>query len=241
MRKLHSTDSTNLYIRRHIGKGDPLPDMFIVYADEQTAGRGQKGNSWESEAGKNIIFSLLCHPSFVSPAHQFILSQCIALAIAETLGEYTDDITVKWPNDIYWKNKKISGTLIECDLQGSRISNCIIGSGININQTVFLSDAPNPVSLKMITGKDYDTLSVLQQVIDRFQHYYSLAREGKDTTIAETYMRNLYRRNCFHKYEDTTGVFTAQIHSIEPSGHLVLQTPDGTLRRYEFKEVKFLP
>ncbi len=237
---LQSTDSTNSYLRRLIAEGKDLPDMTVVTAFEQTAGRGQKGNSWETEPGKNVIFSLLCHPVFVRPSQQFVLSQCIALAIAETLSEYTDGITVKWPNDVYWRDKKISGTLIECDLQGCKISNCIIGSGININQTVFRSDAPNPVSLKQITGVDHDADTILAQTVERFTSLYDLLRKGKDSVIAERYMKCLYRREGFYYYEDADGRFSARIHSIEPSGHLVLQTVDGSLRSYEFKEVRFI-
>ncbi len=235
---LFSTDSTNLYIRRLIEKGGPLQDMTVVSAFEQTAGRGQKGNTWETEPGKNIIFSLFCRPSFVAPVRQFVLSQCIALAIADVLSEYTEGITVKWPNDIYWHDKKISGTLIECGLQGNAISWCIIGSGININQTQFLSDAPNPVSLKMITGKEYDTDVLLQQVIERFSYFYDMLRNGGEAGIAELYMRRLYRSDGYYPYEDSEGRFNARIHSIEISGLIVLEDSVGCLRRYEFKEVR---
>ncbi len=237
---LSSTDSTNLYLRRLIEEGKNLPDMTVVTAFEQTAGRGQKGNSWETEAGKNIVFSLLCHPSFLPPSRQFVLSQCIAIAIADTLSEHIEGITVKWPNDIYWNDKKISGTLIECALQGCTINTCIIGSGVNINQTEFRSDAPNPVSLKQITGKDYDTQLLFEQIINRFTSLYETLRNGGEEVVAKQYMQRLYRRNGYHLYEDKNGRFLAQIHSIEPSGHIVLQTSEGELRNYEFKEVRFV-
>ncbi len=243
---LTTVDSTNTFIREMltdestggVSSANSLPGMTLVIADEQTHGRGQAGNSWEAEKGKNIIFSLLCHPNFVQPSRQFLLSQCIALSIQQTLSEYTDGVTVKWPNDIYVNDKKISGTLIECDLMGKCISNCIIGTGININQTVFNSDAPNPTSLKMITGYDIEREEVLSKVIEHFLNLYEMIRDGKEEQIHTLYMNNLYRREGFHLYSDVRGEFLAEIADIEPTGHLRLRFENGTIVRYEFKEVK---
>ena len=130
--RLHSTDSTIDFLK-HYRPVSPK-DMILVTADFQTAGRGQAGNSWESEAGKNLLFGLLFHPREVEANRQFILSQAVALSICETLSDYAEDIRIKWPNDIYWKDRKICGMLIENTLVGRCIENCIIGAGININQ-----------------------------------------------------------------------------------------------------------
>ena len=242
MKRIHldTVTSTNSYIREQLDFGTILPEMWLVDSDEQTAGRGQKGNSWETEKGKNLTFSILCHPHFVSPARQFILSKAIALSIQQTLAEFADDFTVKWPNDVYWKDKKISGTLIECDLVGRCIGNCIVGSGVNINQEKFLSDAPNPVSLKNITGKEYDREEILDKIVTRFLSFYTDIKEGKEAGLTELYMHNLYRREGFHLYQDCNHSFEAEIADIEPSGHLVLRKHDGTTQRFEFKEVKFI-
>lgn len=235
---LDTTDSTNSHLRRMIDNGAELSDYTVVYATEQTSGRGQRGNSWESEPGKNAIFSLLYSPIAIPATRQFILSQVIALSIADTLSKYTEGISIKWPNDIYWHDKKISGTLIECDLKGKNVCTCIIGCGVNINQTEFLSDAPNPVSLKMITGMTYDPLAIIKEIVDEFQNIYRNASIG---SIIARYMQKLYRNDgLLHAYEDANGPFLASIHSIEPTGHLLLQTADGDIRRYEFKEVKFI-
>jgi BirA family biotin operon repressor/biotin-[acetyl-CoA-carboxylase] ligase len=236
--RLQTTDSTNSHLHRLLAEGQSLPEMTIVSTVEQTAGRGQKGNSWESEPGKNAIFSILLHPTHIPAMGQFILSQAIALAIAETLSGHTDSISIKWPNDIYWHDKKISGTLIECDLRGKNISNCIIGCGININQTLFVSDAPNPVSLKQITGKDHDTASIISEVADRLLNIYNNVSADD---IRAAYMQRLYRNDgSLYPYEDDNGTFQARICGIEPTGHLLLQTHDGEMRRYEFKEVRFV-
>jgi BirA family biotin operon repressor/biotin-[acetyl-CoA-carboxylase] ligase len=232
---LDTIDSTNSYVRRMISQGEATPELTLVDADCQTAGRGQTGNSWESADGQNVQFSLVCHPSFLLASQQFLLSQAIALAVAETVGG-----TVKWPNDIYVGDRKISGTLIECDLSGHQVETCIIGTGINVNQTQFLSDAPNPVSLSQLTGRQYDREQILRAVVDRFAYLYAMLRQGDVELVRRLYMQCLYRREGLHPFADARGRFMARIHAIEPTGHLLLQTDGGDVRRYEFKEVKFL-
>ena len=161
--RLAETDSTNNYLREQCAK-DRLPEGSLVIADFQTAGKGQVGNSWESEAGKNLMFSILLYPDFLPANRQFLISQIASLSVKETLDEYTDSVTVKWPNDIYWKDRKICGMLIENDLSGHNLYCSIIGIGINLNQAVFRGDAPNPVSLFQIIGKEVDR----EEVLDRF-------------------------------------------------------------------------
>ena len=236
-RRIHlsSVDSTNNYVRRLLDAGEELPDLTLVDADEQTAGRGQRNNVWESEAGRNVQFSLVCHPSFLVAYEQFLLSEVIALAVAETVGG-----EVKWPNDIYVGDRKISGTLIECDLGGQSIKTCIIGTGINVNQTVFRSDAPNPVSLCQLTHREYDREEILQAVVVRFASLYQLLQEGGADTLHHMYLQCLYRREGWHLYEDSKGHFEAEISNVEPTGHLLLRRRDGQVSRYEFKEVKFV-
>ena len=223
--------------------GDQIEGMTLVVAEAQTAGRGQTGNHWESEAGKNLTFSLLFHPDFVLASEQFILSQCIALSVWHALIDYVpaeNALTIKWPNDIYVDDRKICGTLIECDLQGKHISNCIIGTGLNVNQTVFHSDAPNPVSLKQLTGKEHDREAILDSIVAHFQLLYEQVLGGHSADIRKEYMQHLYRREGFHTYRDVRGEFLAEIADIEPTGHLLLRFENGNVCRYEFKEVQFL-
>ena len=150
--RLDETNSTNNYLRELLA-GDALPEGSLVIADFQTAGKGQVGNSWESEARKNLMFSLLLYPDFLPANRQFLISQIASLSVKETLDGYIDSVTVKWPNDIYWKDRKICGMLIENDLSGQHLYCSVIGIGLNINQEVFRSNAPNPVSLTQITGR----------------------------------------------------------------------------------------
>ena len=240
---LATVDSTNNFLRRKLDEGYKAEEMLVVSTDNQTTGRGQRGNSWESESGKNLTFSILTHPSFLPAARQFIISQTMALAIIRLLKTisppHSHRFTVKWPNDIYYDDNKLGGTLIECDLQGKNIDNCIIGTGLNVNQTQFVSDAPNPISLRQIFGREFDRNMLLTTIIKEFADIYSQLKDGEATAFRKEYTANLYRREGFHPYADAHGTFNARIAGIEESGHLLLIDDEGTTRRYEFKEVRF--
>ncbi len=234
--RLLETDSTNNYLREQCAKAR-LPEGSLVIADFQTAGKGQVGNSWESEAGKNLMFSILLYPDFLPANRQFLISQIASLSVRETLMVYTDSVTVKWPNDIYWKDRKICGMLIENDLSGQYLYSSVIGIGLNINQEIFRSDAPNPVSLYQITGRTYDRKEVLTRFLRIFFRYYSLLLQEKEEEIRVAYMAALYHGDGYHPYADEKGLFEACIHAIEPTGHLILRLHDGEQRKYAFKEV----
>ena len=151
---ISETDSTNRWLReRNVFEGDGAEPDMVVVADFQTAGRGCGTNSWESERGSNLLFSILLHPKDIKANQQFLISEIIALALAETIAKRVGEgVSIKWPNDIYWHDRKLCGILIEHRLSGDTIAESIIGVGLNVNQTVFVSNAPNPVSLKQITG-----------------------------------------------------------------------------------------
>ena len=232
------TTSTNTYLKELVLSGEK-PEGFTVYTDYQNAGRGQRGNLWESEHSKNLLFSTLLYPKQLRAADQFILSQIVSLAIKDILSQYTTDISVKWPNDIYWKDKKVVGILIENGIVGEYLSHTVIGVGININQDVFVSDAPNPVSLRQITGMEYSIENILRQVIGRILFYYQSLPEAKES-IQEQYKKSLFRREGFYPFEDKTGKFVARIKDIETSGLLELELQDGEIRTYAFKEVRYI-
>lgn len=236
--RLEETHSTNQYLREWMER-EPLAEGTVVMADFQTAGRGQTGNSWESEKNKNLMFSILLYPDFLPANRQFLISQIVALSVKDTLSCYIDHITVKWPNDIYWKDRKICGILIENDLSGQNLYCSVIGIGINLNQSVFRGDAPNPVSLFQITGKEYDREEVFARFLHIFFDYYLLLLKEEQEKIKQTYMTALYRKEGFYFYSDANGIFEARVHAIEPTGHLVLRLKDGTVRKYAFKEVSY--
>ena len=235
---LQSTDSTNNFLRGYVM--DDSDDMVVVKADYQTAGRGQGANKWESEDGKNLLFSLLVRPHTVPVASQFLLSMTMAVALREALGGYAEGFELKWPNDIYWHNSKISGTLIETTVSGKGLGRCIFGVGINVNQQTFVSNAPNPVSLSSITGHEEDVTELLGCVVKAFCKYYVMLAAGRYAEISALYHAALYRRHGFHAYRDADGTFDAAIVEVEDDGHLVLRDRDCRIRRYAFKEVQFL-
>ena len=225
---IDETDSTNRWLREQGGE-----ENVVVWADYQTAGRGCGTNHWESERGKNLTFSMLLHPHDVPAQKQFRISRAISLAICKALGQHIGDLSIKWPNDIYWRDGKIGGILIEVTLLGNKVKDCIIGIGLNINQRVFRSDAPNPVSMWQICEQETDCEQLLQEILQAFQEY--MCKSNKDE-----YQSMLYRRKGFHPYADKDGAFMAEIIDVEDDGHLLLRDDNGQLRRYAFKEVTFV-
>ena len=236
---LPETDSTNRYLQNLL-KSEDLTNETLVWTDFQTAGRGQLGNSWESEAGKNLMFSLLFYPKRLPANRPFVIAELAALCVKHVLDKFVPDITVKWPNDVYWHDRKIGGVLIENSLSEGLISRSVIGIGLNINQEQFCSNAPNPVSLKQITGTTYDRMNILEQLRLSFhalrEQFEAEGMEG----IHREYLQALYRREGFYLFSDANGTFEACIRHVELSGHLVLERPDKTLSRYAFKEVNYL-
>ena len=211
-----------------------------MVADFQTAGRGCGTNSWESERGKNLTFSLRLHPADLPANCQFVVSMANALALKRALDGYVDGISIKWPNDIYWRDRKICGTLIETTLKGNRVGECIIGTGINVNQQVFLSDAPNPVSLFQILGHEVPVEEVMEAVLDALDEELTAVLHGAAGETRERYHASLYRRQGFHAYRDARGLFEAEILEVEDDGHLILRDRKGCVRSYAFKEVEFI-
>ncbi|WP_195595652.1 biotin--[acetyl-CoA-carboxylase] ligase [Coprobacter fastidiosus] len=237
---LNETHSTNSYLRELIMREKEQPEGTVVITDYQTAGRGQKGNSWESERGKNLTFSILLHPNHIPPGKQFILSQLISIAIVGVLKKYDRHFTIKWPNDIYWKEKKIAGMLIEVDLTGSSLSNAIIGIGININQRHFKSDAPNPVSLTQITGKEHNLSELLEKILDSIVDAYNKYSPDNEEEIRQKYMALLFRNKGVYPYLYGEEIFNASIEGIEPNGQLILKKENGSIHTFAFKEISFV-
>ena len=237
MKYIHiaETDSTNRYLRDY--HDDAEAGMVVVTTDFQTAGRGQGVHSWESERAKNLLFSVLIHPVNVAVADQFILSEVCALALKNALDAHTDGITLKWPNDVYWQDRKISGTLIETSVSSEGIKRCIFGVGVNVNQQVFRSDAPNPVSLCQIIGREVDRDELLHTIIDCLQGNLERLYGGEQDSFRRAYHESLYHREGFHPYRDTEGVFQAEIIGVTRDGHLHLRDDKGRERQYTFGEI----
>ena len=141
---------------------------------------------------------------------------------------------------VYWDDRKISGTLSECEINSRGVKSCIIGTGININQMQFLSDAPNPISLAQIMRREIPLRRILNAVLDAFSLYLDRVNNGDYESLHKEYMAVLYRRIGSYGYSDASGEFYARIEEVRPDGRLLLRRDDGTLSEYEFKEVKFI-
>ncbi|MCR5471090.1 BirA family transcriptional regulator, biotin operon repressor / biotin-[acetyl-CoA-carboxylase] ligase [Xylanibacter ruminicola] len=226
---IEETDSTNHWLKEH-GEGN-----MVVVADYQTAGRGCGSNSWESERGRNLTFSMLIHPENILAKEQFRITEVVSVAMCRMLQSYIyNKVEIKWPNDIYVGDKKICGILIENRLQGTEIKDSIIGIGLNVNQKEFKSDAPNPVSLYQLTGQETDLEEMLMAFLDCFDS------ELKSKTTCFTYREMLFRRGKDSLYRSKTTCFTARLTDVLPDGRLLLVDQEGRECTYAFKEIQFI-
>jgi BirA family biotin operon repressor/biotin-[acetyl-CoA-carboxylase] ligase len=236
---LEEVESTNQYLINLLESGT-VEEGTTVVSFNQTKGRGQKGNSWISEAEKNISYSIVIYPHHLSARNQFFIAQTVALAIKSFLEEFTKGISIKWPNDTYWKDQKIAGTLIESRLKGDLIDYAVIGIGININQETFPESLTNPVSLKQITGEDFDLKKLAELLHHKIKDALDNLNHEEETEILRYYLNALYRRDGFHPYKDSKGLFNARIRGINGTGKLILENEDGVLIEYAFKEIIFV-
>ena len=225
---IEETDSTNRWLKAH-GEGP-----MVVVADYQTAGKGCGTNSWESERGKNLTFSMLIHPTDIPASQQFRITEVVSVALCEVLEQYIGDVSIKWPNDIYMGDKKICGVLIENRLQGNVIVDSIIGIGLNVNQTEFVSDAPNPVSLRQLLGREIDREALLHDFLE------TLETVSSSETTYSAYRNKLFRMGKQAVFSDETGRFEGTIQDVETDGRLLIKDLSGQARRYAFKEVQFV-
>lgn len=235
---LDATTSTNEYLL-----SQNTQDNLCVVTDYQSAGKGMGTNVWESERGKNLLFSLLVHPLWLGIQKQYLMSMVQAVSLWEALSDYVENptlLTIKWPNDIYYKDCKLSGTRIDLNLQGMKIQDMVIGTGVNVNQLHFTGTTPNPVSLSQISGLTYSLSQILGSIIDAFERNYALLRSGAEQYIIRCYHEHLYRRVGMYRYRDIHGEFQAEMVGVASNGILTLRRADGTLSKYEFKELSIV-
>lgn len=239
---LAMTRSTSDVLRQMSAQGEANDDLTSVIADFQSAGRGQLGNSWESQDGKNLLISTIIHPADHDVARQFLISMAAALAVRDAVCAFLPQqlhnaVKIKWPNDVYVNDLKISGILVENQLRGRLISESIIGVGLNVNQVDF-SHAPNPASIKMFTATD----TPIADVADSFLRALRLRADAmSDPQLARDFWNCLYRADGdFHAFTDANGRFLARIASIDPDGRLHLELQDHSRRSFLFKEVEYV-
>ena len=240
-RHLDETDSTMSRIKLLPSESIPKDGAWLLTADYQTAGYGQKGTSWESDCGENLLFSFAFCPCAVKASEQFFLSEALALAVAEALSPCIGDCEVKWPNDVYHEDRKICGMLLQHTLSGDRIARTNVGVGVNVNQRAFRSDAPNPVSAWQIRHEEMSRKCLLESIISHFATHYTSICQHHSEQVHKAYLQRLYRRNGYHKYRDAEGhEFEAFISGISPLGVLSLSDRKGCERHFAFKEVAFV-
>jgi BirA family biotin operon repressor/biotin-[acetyl-CoA-carboxylase] ligase len=231
---------------------EELPHLYTIRTDFQTAGRGQAGNSWESEEGKNLLFSALLRYNNIRATEQWRLSMLVAVALWEVLANYLpqEQLSIKWPNDIYFGDKKLVGILIENSLSGQYVGYSIAGIGLNINQTEWRSNAPNPISMKQITGQEYKAEELMNEWVHAMGNWEAQSTEA----IQKTYLQHLYRREGWHTYVEREvsvaptaiaqsgieGAFLAMFSGITPQGELILRTTNNEEKTYHFKQIRFV-
>ena len=233
--------STNEYMQKLIENKD-YAEGLVITTDYQEKGKGHGNNTWESQKGQNLLFSLLLKPSFIEPSGQFALTECISLALVRSLKKIIPEktITIKWPNDIYIDNMKVGGILIQNTIRGNEIANTIAGIGLNVSQLTFPSELPNPISIRQVTGHEHNRDEVLQTILREIGEIYSRMPEaGYHKLMRSDYHENLYRFKEWSQFRDT-GVFRAMITGVDRFGQLQLMKESGEIFSYGYKEIEYV-
>ena len=218
----------------------PLPEGTVIMAEHQYAGRGQQQNKWLSQPGKNLTFSILLKPTFINAVHQFDLTRAISLGVHDALLPLLGDgLKIKWPNDIYYNDKKLGGMLIENMVQGERINNSVVGIGLNVNQDDFPEGVSNATSVKQILHKDYDLRLLLSEICSQIEGYYLHLKAGRIDFIRNAYLSRLYWLNVPHYFKAGDEVFEGIIDAVADNGLLQIKS-GGHTKTYNLKEIEFL-
>jgi BirA family transcriptional regulator, biotin operon repressor / biotin---[acetyl-CoA-carboxylase] ligase len=234
---LPSCQSTNDYLAQLL-QNQSLPEGSVVITDEQTAGRGQRGNTWVTSVGENLTFSIYLKPFFLNPMQQFDLNIAVALGVYDSLQYYLGDaLKLKWPNDVFVDTQKIGGILIENVLKNSVIESSIVGIGLNINQLCF--SVSMATSLKNITGKDWPLAYILHQVCQNIEVNYLKLKNGYIQQLRQRYTTVLYGLHQKRWFEADTEIFEGIIRGVTDFGLLKVEI-NQELRRFDLKEIRFL-
>jgi BirA family biotin operon repressor/biotin-[acetyl-CoA-carboxylase] ligase len=242
---LDKTDSTNNYLHGLLSAKPPA-EGFIVRAAEQYAGKGQRGSSWLSQPGANLTFSLLLEPRFLAVPDQFRLTQALALGIAGFVSSAVPNtsVAIKWPNDVYVNDRKIAGILVENILEKSLMKFCIAGIGLNVNQGSFDPSLPNPTSLKMLSGKDFDLDACLENICSCIEKFYLELRSNDYKGIDALYHKLLYKKDILSNFMLDGKPLQGTIKEVTPQGYLLINpknnTETGDSAIIEVRDIKHL-
>ena len=218
------------------------PEGIVVVCNYQTKGKGQRENSWESEDGKNLTFSILMRPVFLPAEKQFILSKIVSLAVYDYLKSINIEASIKWPNDIYIEDRKVTGILIENSIMGENISFSVAGIGLNLNQKQFSNKITNPISVIQKTGIITNIKDALNNLLLCFDRRYKMLKNGKLNDINTDYFNALYRSKGYHLYKQQCNekTFKAKIKDVLNTGELILEDENGITSQFAFKEIIFV-
>lgn len=238
---LDRVDSTNDEALRRIADID---NMSVIAAENQTAGKGQRGNTWESESGRNLTFSAVIKftgEHRLNISEQFILTVAATCAVADYLESHGVGCSIKWPNDIWHGKRKICGMLIENKVLGTELAASVIGIGINLNQKEFPGGLTNPVSLSMITGMEYDIKTELEKVLEFLSSRLSQIFTSRQS-LENDYLERLYQRGDIRDYRNlvTGEIFKGRILGAGPDGYLQMEMSDGSRASFGFKEIGYI-
>ena len=237
--ELESVDSTNNYAMARATAG-MASHGTLFFAYDQWAGKGQRGKTWTSIPGENIILSAVLQPVPLPVTQPFPLSACIALACRDFFSGYSGagDTTIKWPNDLYWRDRKAGGILIESSFKGNQWALAVAGMGININQVQFPATARNPVSLRQITGQVFDVVKLARDLGDCLDRRYAALESGKTALLVDEYNSHLYKRGQSVRLKKGTAVFETVVEGVSAQGELL--TRDVLERSFQFGEVEWV-
>jgi BirA family biotin operon repressor/biotin-[acetyl-CoA-carboxylase] ligase len=238
---LSKVDSTNNYLKTIASNSEPLPEGTVIMAEDQFAGRGQQDMVWIAEPKKNLTFSLLLKPGFLKINEQFILNMLVCMAIKSALTKYIpEDISIKWPNDIYYKDQKLGGILIENLISGTAYKSAIIGIGLNVNQQLFASHlVEKATSIRQILQDDVDLIKLLGEICSLIESSYLRLKSGNYIDLKQNYLANLYKFNKEAWYKQGDLVFQGQITEVTDAGLLVIMS-NGSRQLYNFKEIQYV-
>ena len=237
---LKEVDSTNTFLKNLLANSEPVTEGTVIMAEHQYAGRGQHQNKWLAQPGKNLTFSVLLKPSFLKAVQQFDLTRAISCGVYNALYKVLgSQVKIKWPNDLYYGDKKLGGMLIENSLQGERINNSIVGIGLNVNQEEFSNEAVNATSVKQILHKDYDLRLLLSEICSQIEQYYLHLKAGQVDWVRSEYLKRLYWLNEAKPFKSEDETFIGIINGVTENG-LLSVAKEGKTALYNLKEIEFL-
>ena len=238
---LKEVDSTNKFLKELLSNSTPVTEGTVIMAESQYAGRGQQQNTWHAEPGKNLTFSILLKPDFLPVSNQFDLTRAVSLGVFDALAPLAGEkLKIKWPNDIYYRDNKMGGMLIENIIQYGTIKDAVVGIGLNINQLSFPVHLTKAISLIQILHRDYDLKTLLSDICAKIESHYLALKAGKTAFVRDSYLNRLYWLNEQREFKTKNGPFKGRIKTVRDNGLLVVQNNNGAELEFSFKEIEFL-